>query len=105
MALRVYGASDDLIELEGDVNNEVACYGNTDTPQGVLLMFSDGTVLAVKYNGRTAGCWSVTLLEEGVRFKGIDRCDDANARPYSDVAHFHDGVKWCYSARQDWGKV
>jgi hypothetical protein len=105
MATIVFGASDDLVELEGDVSGEVGCYGNTETPQGVLLMFSDGTVLAIKYNGRTPGCWSINLLEEGVRFKRIDRCDDENARPYSDVAHFHDGLKWCYEARRDWSRV
>ena len=25
--LRIYGASDDLVELEGDLNEEIGCYG------------------------------------------------------------------------------
>jgi hypothetical protein len=103
MSTKVYGASDDLIEIEGDMQGEVGCYSQPE--QGVLLMFSDGTVLSVKYNGRVSGVWAISLLKEGVRFKGIDQCADHDARPHSDVAHFHDGVKWCFAATEDWEQV
>lgn len=101
----IYGASDDLIEFEGDVHGEIDCYGNADAAQGVLLVCSDGTVLEVKYCGRVPGVWAISLLQAGVRFRAIDQCADPDAKPYSDQAHFYDGLKWVYFARRDWGKV
>jgi hypothetical protein len=105
MSTRVYGASDDLIEFEGDIRGEVGCYGNSSREKGVLLSFSDGTVLEVKYSGRVSGVWAISLLVEGVRFKRIDQCADPDGDPYSDVAHFHDGLKSCFAATGDWERV
>ena len=48
MPTKCYGASDDLVEVEGDVNGEVGSYGTDDRDRGVLMIFSDGTLLEVK---------------------------------------------------------
>lgn len=96
MATRVYGASDDLIEFEGDLRGEVGCYGCTgDSP--VLLAFSDGTILSVAYGKNGLGIWAVAALRQGDMLERIDYCDDEDATPYSDVAHFRDGPlkAWC----------
>jgi len=60
---KVYGSSDDLIEVEGEVRGEVCSYGTDDRDQGVLLFFSDGTVLEVKYGKLDDAIWGITLHE------------------------------------------
>ena len=49
MATKVYGASDDLIEFDGDVTGEVGHFGTDDNERGDLIIFSDGTLLEIKY--------------------------------------------------------
>lgn len=92
MASKVYGASDDLIVFEGGCSGEVGCFGtDEDKDMGVLVAFSDGTVLAVKYGKPQGGIWSIAVLHEGALFDRLDVCSDEDADPYSDVAHFKAG--------------
>jgi hypothetical protein len=98
MATNVYGASDDLIEFEGDFTGEVGCYGTDDRDKGVLVVMSDGTILEVKYGKHDRGIWEVKLIKSGDLFIGIKPCDDEDADPYSDVATFKSGIKWAYAA-------
>ena len=93
MSTKVYGASDDLIEFEGELHGEVGAYGAGDDDKlGVLVAFSDGTVLAVRYGKPSAGgVWAIDVLRRGDLFDRLDVCEDENATPYSDVAHFKDG--------------
>ena len=93
MATEIYGASDDLIEFDGDVHGEVP---GGDDP--TLLMCSDGTFLTIKYGKEHLAIWSITLLREGSLFERIDLCLDGDADRYSDTAHFADGLEWAYSA-------
>ncbi len=104
MATKVYGASDDLIEIEGDIRDEVNCYGTDDQDKGVLLCFSDGTVLEVKYGKNDDGIWEVKLRHKGTLFVKIDPCESEDADPHSDVAYFKDGLKWCYASKE-WEKI
>ncbi len=104
MATKVYGTSDDLIEFEGDVRGEVGCFGTDRDEHGVLLVCSDGSVLEAKYGKGGQGIWEVKLLKPGNLFDRIDICTDADADPYSDVAHFKAGLKWAYAAK-DWEVV
>lgn len=105
MGTKVYGASDDLIEFEGEFSGEVGCYGTDDAEKGVLVIFSDGTVLEVKYGKNDEGIWGINVLKQGTLFNGIVLCTDADATPYSDVAHFNDGIKWGYAAVSDWQPI
>jgi hypothetical protein len=104
---RVYGASDDLVELEGDVDGEVSAYGTSrDDSEGVLMVFSDGTVLCTHYGkpGDLA-VWSITLIRRGDLFDRIDICLDPEADIYSDQAFFNSGLTWAYAAVRAWEKV
>ena len=100
MSTKIYGASDDLIEFKGDVSGEVNQFGTDDAEHGELIMCSDGTVLEAKYGKGDQGIWEVKLLRRGSLFERIDLCTDEDARPYSDVAHFADGLKWAYAASE-----
>lgn len=97
MSTKIYGASDDLIEFEGDVSGEVGCY---DTE--VLLICSDGTLVKVIYGDE--GIWKITALKMGSLFKHILICEDEDADPHSDILEFQDGLKWVYAAKE-WEKV
>lgn len=104
MATKVYGASDDLIEIEGDYSGEVDCCGTDDQDKGVLLVFSDGTLLESKYGKNGDAIWEVKLIKRGSLFKSITPCVDEDAKLHSDVAEFADGIKWVYAATE-WHKV
>lgn len=82
----IYGASDDLIEGEGELRGELNCY-DTD---GVLMIFSDGTVLKIEYGN--SGVWKITLVKQGPLFIQIVTTDDPDDEVYSDVAVFGHGL-------------
>lgn len=98
---KIYGASDDLVEFEGDFSGEVGSYGTDDREKGVLVVVSDGTILEVKYCKNTPGVWGISVLNKGSLFDGIEVCTDSDADIYSDVVTLRDGVKWAYAAT-DW---
>lgn len=103
---KIYGASDDLVEFDGDVDGEVSAYG-TDSGEeghGVLVLCSDGTALEVRYGKQDRAIWGVYPIREGLLFKGIKQCDDEDDTPHSDVAEFEPGLKWAYVATE-WQKV
>jgi len=102
MATKIYGASDDLLEIEGDVGEEYGCYGTDDehVTEGLLVACSDGTVLTVKYGKGGMGVWGIVMHIKGHLFDRIDECNNPDADVYSDVAHFGDGLKWVRVARR-----
>ena len=101
---KIYGASDDLIEFEGDVSGEVNCYGTDESEQGVLLICSDGTLLEVKYGKNDSAIWGIKIIKTGTLLHHVEPCEDEDAKPYSDVAVFNDGLKFIYHA-SEWKKV
>ena len=94
MPTKVYGASDDLIEFEGDFTGEVSHYSSNDKP--ALIVMGDGTLLEIQYGKNDVGIWAVRLVKKGELFDRIDQCDDEDDCPHSDVAHFRDGIKMAY---------
>ena len=104
MPTKVYGASDDLIEFDGDVRGEVGNYGTDEAEHGELLIFSDGTLLEAKYGKADMAVWGITVIKGGELLKDIIPCSDEDADPHSDIALFNDGLKWAYAA-SEWEKV
>lgn len=105
MTTKVYGASDDLIEFEGDVHGEVSAYGaGEDEDSGVLLAFDDGTLLNAKYGKEAGAIWALAIVRRGPKLVRVDVCLDEDAKPHSDVAHFKDGVRQVFAARK-WERV
>lgn len=91
MATKIYGCSDDLIEVEGDVRGEG---GHFD--QDSLLACSDGTILSMHYGkpDPMGGVWAITVLRQGELFDHLLVCYSDSADPYSDIAFFRDGLMW-----------
>lgn len=87
--ITVYGASDDLIEVDGAIVEEF----NPRSNDPVLLAFSDGTVLRIQYSD--TGVWRIQPVVCG---RGTDLVieqapedDDAN---YSDRATLRADIEW-----------
>ncbi len=90
MATRVYGASDDLIEFEGDVNGEE---GVSFPKSTAVVLFSDGTRLRVTYGDK--GLWKITALTVGDLFDRIDEVhEETDEGGYSATAFFREGLTW-----------
>lgn len=100
MATKIYGCSDDLVEIVGDISDEIGCHGTDDKERGVLLVGNDGTALEVKYGKGGMGIWKITLLKRGELFDRIEQCTDEDADPYSDVVYFKDGLKSLFAATE-----
>lgn len=100
METKIYGASDDLIEFDGEVSGEVGCYGTDNRENGVLVMCSDGTVLDVKYGKGGMGVWGILVIHRGPLFDHIDHCSNEDTSPHSDVVCMKQGLKWIYAATE-----
>lgn len=87
MAVTVYGSSDDLIEVEGDVLEEFYLPTEGDS----LLAFSTGVVLRIDYT--EDGVWRITPLAGGsdVTLTPAEGPDSDN---YSDRAELVGPVGW-----------
>lgn len=121
MSTQVYGYSDDLIEVDGDIVDEIDHYYNDEDfeDKGILFLCSDGTLFTVKYGKGNEGIWQITLLYPGSLYNGLEHCyqvgqvmkwdpkieNKSNQEiTYSDVIHFSDGMQWIYTAK-DWRKI
>lgn len=91
--IKLYGASDDLIELEGDVSEEF----NGDD---LFIRFNDGTQVRIRYAPDGTACWRIEVIERGVatasNLIGIE--DDASPQCHGDkeAPHYSDVLvlKW-----------
>jgi hypothetical protein len=80
--ITIYGASDDLIEVEGSIEEEFGCRGGEN--EGDLLAFSDGTILRVAYTA--AGIWRITPVFRGNADLMIEQAPEGDDSNYSDRA-------------------
>lgn len=80
--VRVYGMSDDLVEIEGAEYpyDEVGCYDSD-----VRIWFDDGTVIRVGYGKPNLGVWFVAIEDRGNADCELTLCFDENADIYSDI--------------------
>lgn len=93
----INGASDDLIEVGGDISEEFAVYGETE--DGVLVAFSNGTVLRVVY--AAAGVWRITPVVTGAGSLSIAPAPEGDEENYSDVAALTGvDIKWVVCGNQ-----
>lgn len=92
--IRIYGANDDLIEVESNDQSKFRSeeFGYTDPGYGngeTVIAVSDGTLLAV---GRDRfGTWRFTPLNQGSAYYGIAHADEDQP---SDVVFIKDYPKW-----------
>lgn len=86
MSVTVYGASDDLIEIEGDIRDEFTARDGIN-----YLAFSNGTVLSIEYD--RDGMWRIRpLLGTGGTVRLVI-ADDPEGN-YTDRATIEGAVVW-----------
>jgi len=91
----VYGASDDLLEFEGEFRGESGAGGD----ESVLGLLSDGTLFTVRYTEH--GVWKIEVVNRGPLFGRLEPVAlDETLDPYSDVLVMKRGVRWAYVCRQ-----
>ena len=97
--IRVYGYSDDLVEIENSTyeEDEIGCYG-----RDVLLYFVDGTVIRVHYGKPGLGIWKITVQEQGSAPQILTECEDADADIYSDIFEISAEI-WKHEMREQDG--
>jgi hypothetical protein len=94
MSVTVYGASDDLIEIEGDLRDEFSPSHPDGGPD--YLGFSDGTVLSIQYTG---GFWRIRRIVEGLASYANTRATNEDD-DYSDRVTLEGGFSWVMSGFQ-----
>jgi hypothetical protein len=87
--ITIYGASDDLIEVEGVIREEFPYNDANDT--GDLVALSNGCIFRIRYDG----CWRITpvVIQAGTLWEKTEAVseDDDN---YSDRVTIHGPVTW-----------
>lgn len=96
MSIIIYGASDDLIEIEGEFREELSL--RLDTPEDSALLFvSDGTVIRVNYD--SDGIWRLTRLVSGAaRFEKGEGDVEANTPDIVTLSGIR--INWICLARE-----
>ena len=92
--IEVYGCSDDLIEVDGDIRDE---YGRFAVGHWSYATFSDGTVLRVGYAVDKSSNWRVERIREGAaQFNHVTaelrQVEDESE--YSDVGVLDGPIEW-----------
>lgn len=96
MTVRIYGISDDLIEIEGAIDEEFT-YDDNDG-EGMLIAFSDGTVLRVIYS--SSGVWRISPVQIGTTPLSIDQAPEDDEDNYSDGATLGGMIEWVMGGTQ-----
>lgn len=80
--LKIYGCSDDLVEVEGTTteHDEIGCFDSI-----VIIIFTDGTRIRVSYPKEGLAVWKIEVLEEGTAHSELTICTDEDADIYSDI--------------------
>lgn len=94
---KVTGYSDDNIELDGDLTEEIPFDTATRPGASGHLAFSDGTLLRVVYD--KGGIWRFTTVFKGTLFDHIT--PGVEADDTFDEVVFNDGLAWCLFAETE----
>jgi hypothetical protein len=86
----IYGASDDLIEVEGLVTEEFSYHEREDEPS--FIAFSDGTVVRIEYTD--AGVWRIAPVRRGRGTLHIEQAPEDDEKNYTDRATLIGDVEW-----------
>lgn len=95
MTIEIYGASDDLIEIEGDIREEFSALGCDE--DRAWLALSDGTLLGVRYD--EDGVWRFVKLLGGASVT-IVQAPPNDEDNYSDRVTVESVIDWIVMGTQ-----
>ena len=80
--VKVYGCSDDLVEIENSryKEDEIDCFD-----KDVCIRFVDGTIIRVGYSKPGIGVWYIQVEKQGTAKQNLIICEDEDADVYSDI--------------------
>jgi hypothetical protein len=90
--ITIYGHSDDLIEVEGDITDEFY----VDCEETSYLCVSDGTLIEIVYSD--GGMWRLTAMASGHAYAGKDEGKNPDT-DYSDKILLAGDVQWVALAK------
>lgn len=94
--LKIYGASDDLIEVESDNQREFHSE-EFQADQTNVLGFSDGTLLEIRYD--KWGVWRITSVVRGLNFIRIEPAETDIKSDYAFIdAH---NIEWIILSKEE----
>jgi hypothetical protein len=94
MSITIYGASDDLIEVEGAISEEFDVGVSDDE---WLIACSEGTVLRIT---NKTGEWRITPVAHGSGALAISQCPEGDEDDYSDRATIDaESIAWVVLGR------
>ncbi len=82
--ITICGASDDLIEVDGDLSEEFVYLDYAESKTGDLLGFSDGTLLRIRHDEE--GIWRITPVVRGSATLTIHQAAAGDDDEYTDKA-------------------
>lgn len=86
--IRIFGAADDLVEVEGDIIEEFAYQPEGQEPG--FIGTSDGTIMTIEYGA--GGIWRINKLRDGrAQFTKVEGQDDEQ---HSDVVTLAGNIRW-----------
>lgn len=87
--VKIYGASDDLVEIEGSAyEQEIGCY-----EQDMRIRFLDGTIIRIGYPKDGMAVWWIEVEADGTAAHTLTICEDEDADIYSDVFEIDSEIK------------
>ena len=82
METKICGASDDLLEFEGEIYGEIGYY-NSSEDDPIRVKVSDGTEFDAFYNDD--GLWKIKLKTKGPAFVSLEEATDPDSDNYTDI--------------------
>ena len=100
--VKVYGASDDLVEIENSQykEDEIGCYDHD-----VRIRFLDGTIIRVGYPKDGLAIWWIEIEKKGTAEQKLTICEDEDARIYSDIFEIDSEIKSHSVIKQKYNRV
>ena len=87
--VKIYGASDDLVEIEGSAYEQgIGCW-----EQDVRIRFHDGTIIRIGYPKEDMAVWWIEVEADGTAPHTLTICEDEDADIYSDVFEIDSEIK------------
>lgn len=77
----ISGASDDLVELDGDISDEATARYSGVTPIEVTLASGDRVVAAIEYDRDRDGVWRFTLIDGEQHVELLPEYGEDNPHP------------------------
>jgi hypothetical protein len=100
MLTKIYGSSDDLVEIDGIHSDEIGCY-----EKNVRIVFRDGTKILVGYSKPGLGVWWIKVEKRGTAEQKLTICQDEDAEIYSDIFEIDSTIRgWAIVKKERGGE-